>query len=243
MSDPIQPTHEHGVPMCSEQCPSYDGKRCEVLGFRVRTGCPCEPAIRAMIVKPTPNAPGIPPPGGVPAARPEGEPGGAAVFVDWEAVADHFAHEAAMSRWPLLTTRERANRRAAWWKQIVSEHTHPAPEGLAARMRGYVEADKPGVDDCRCDQCQFERSDILADATPAAVAALDRAAAENVALRAFAEAFAATAEAAVEAHESRGRGGQQVGFHGDFAHAPPSAVNRLRWWAARAREALKGVAP
>lgn len=38
------------------------------------------------------------------------------------------------------------------------------------------------------------------------------------------------------------RGGQQVPFHGDFAHVPPSAQNRLRWWAARLKRVLSGNA-
>lgn len=44
------------------------------------------------------------------------------------------------------------------------------------------------------------------------------------------ESFAEMAEAAI-AHHERGKGGQQVPFHGDFAHVPPSAVRTLRWWA------------
>lgn len=55
----------------------------------------------------------------------------------------------------------------------------------------------------------------------------------------LARAFAETAEAAVAAHEARGRGGQQVPFHGDFARVPPSDVGRLRWWAKEFRQALK----
>ena len=38
------------------------------------------------------------------------------------------------------------------------------------------------------------------------------------------------------------RGGQQVPFHGDFAHVPPSTQNRLRWWAARLKGVLSGKA-
>lgn len=63
------------------------------------------------------------------------------------------------------------------------------------------------------------------------------------ALQSFAESFATTAEAAVAHHESKGKGGQHVPFHDDFANVPPSTVSRLRWWAARAREALGPGAP
>lgn len=166
-----------------------------------------------------------PPPGGVPAARPEGGPGAAAVFTDWEKVAR------AMSVRRPIHARE--------WDDLIAQHTHPAPEGLAWRMREALRDLWYGT--ANRDGFSFSVAVTVDDATSAAVAALDRAAAENVALRAFAESFALTAEAAVEAHDSRGRGGQQVGFHGDFAHIPPSAVNRLRWWASRAREALRGV--
>lgn len=58
-------------------------------------------------------------------------------------------------------------------------------------------------------------------------------------LEAFVNAFAVEAEAAVAHHESKGRGGQQVPFHGPFGHAPPSTVSHLRWLAREAREALK----
>lgn len=57
-------------------------------------------------------------------------------------------------------------------------------------------------------------------------------------LRAFAASFAETAEAAVRHHETKGQGGQQVPFHGDFAHLPPSSVSVLRKLAQSAREAL-----
>jgi hypothetical protein len=98
------------------------------------------------------------------------------------------------------------------------------------------DADSVAGEAAGCDESRV----LLADATSAAVAALDRASAENVALRAFAESFAVTADAAVAAAE-RPKGGQQVPFHGDFAGSPPSTIGRLRWWAARAREALGGA--
>lgn len=49
-------------------------------------------------------------------------------------------------------------------------------------------------------------------------------------LRGAIAGFVETARAAVAAHR-RPQGGQQVPFHGDFAHLPPSAVRRLEWWA------------
>lgn len=51
-------------------------------------------------------------------------------------------------------------------------------------------------------------------------------------------AFAETAEATVLHHETRGAGGQQVPFHGDFSSVPPSVVGRLRWWAREMRSCL-----
>lgn len=37
-----------GTPFCSEdQCPLYDGKRCEAMGFRPARIC--EPAVRAIV--------------------------------------------------------------------------------------------------------------------------------------------------------------------------------------------------
>lgn len=35
------------------------------------------------------------------------------------------------------------------------------------------------------------------------------------------------------------RGGQHVPHHGDFCSCPPSALNRLEWWARAFREVLK----
>lgn len=46
------------APFCSERCPSFDGKRCEVLGHR--PGSLCEPAVRdaiAMAIRLISNAP------------------------------------------------------------------------------------------------------------------------------------------------------------------------------------------
>lgn len=62
-------------------------------------------------------------------------------------------------------------------------------------------------------------------------------------LRAFVQSFAEVAEAAVRHHEGKDRGGQQVPFHGEFAHVPPSVVGTLRKLAREAREVLKEPTP
>ena len=59
-------------------------------------------------------------------------------------------------------------------------------------------------------------------------------------MRGVLESFIGTAEAAVRHAENRGKGGQQVPFHGDFHEIAPSTVGRLRWWAKRMAEALAG---
>jgi len=73
---------------------------------------------------------------------------------------------------------------------------------------------------------------------PALVAEVRELRAERARLAAMLDAFATTAEAAVREHLTRGKGGQQVPFHGDFANVPPSAVGRLRWWAREMRAVL-----
>ena len=50
--------------------------------------------------------------------------------------------------------------------------------------------------------------------------------------------FCETVEHAAACIEARGRGGQQVSFHGDFASAPPSTMGRLQWWARTLRAAM-----
>lgn len=46
--DVLPMVDDAGVPRCSyEDCPSYDGKRCEAMGFR--PGSICEPAVLDMI--------------------------------------------------------------------------------------------------------------------------------------------------------------------------------------------------
>ena len=45
--DDIKPeVTKHGLPLCTESCPSHDGKRCRVLGQRPSRIC--EPAVEAM---------------------------------------------------------------------------------------------------------------------------------------------------------------------------------------------------
>lgn len=58
------------------------------------------------------------------------------------------------------------------------------------------------------------------------------------AVRVVVEGFIGTVDALLRHVETRGRGGQQVPFHGDFAEAQPSTVSRLRWWKKRMEEAL-----
>lgn len=45
------------------------------------------------------------------------------------------------------------------------------------------------------------------------------------------QAFSDAVDAALKNNERRGKGGQQVSFHGDFASAPPSTLIQLRRWA------------
>ena len=42
----VRPTWDANVPRCDEDCPSFDGKRCELLGFQPEGIC--EPAVKAM---------------------------------------------------------------------------------------------------------------------------------------------------------------------------------------------------
>ncbi len=242
--DHIRPNDDEGAPFCAADCPSFDGKRCVVMGQAVRPGVPCLPAIREMraelrALKSNLNAAGHPPPGGVPAARPEGEPGAAAVLPAETVTYPRGSNGDALStmdpdtrsRWRCTACGEslvagecegrEAQRRhrlndcgkrptpgaAAVFvdgdglavelrrvhglpgatseqimaiERLVAKHTHPAPEGLAARMRAalvhWFISHGP-----LCKQCP-----PVDDATPVAVAALDRAAAENAALRAAA---------------------------------------------------------
>ena len=54
------------------------------------------------------------------------------------------------------------------------------------------------------------------------------------------ESFADEIERSAADIGSRGRGGQQVGpSSADFAHCPPSAIGRLRWWLRELRSAFE----
>lgn len=59
-------------------------------------------------------------------------------------------------------------------------------------------------------------------------------------LRAVVTGLAEEMEAAIREKEHP-KGGMSVPFHGDFASAPPSMLNRLRWWARELRRALGGT--
>jgi hypothetical protein len=43
----VRPKWSPSVPMCDEECPSFDGKRCSQMGFR--PGNICEPAVQAVV--------------------------------------------------------------------------------------------------------------------------------------------------------------------------------------------------
>lgn len=68
----------------------------------------------------------------------------------------------------------------------------------------------------------------------------DEARAEVVRLREALEGIAEEFERTVRHIDSKGKGGQQVPFHGDFASACqlPSFCSRARWWATHLRAAL-----
>ena len=44
-------------------------------------------------------------------------------------------------------------------------------------------------------------------------------------------------EAAIYHHENKGKGGQQVSFHGDFYSVGPGTIGRMRWWVRELRRA------
>lgn len=64
---------------------------------------------------------------------------------------------------------------------------------------------------------------------------------ENDRLRAVAERVGYFCEAvdSAAAHHRRGKGGQQVSFHGDWAHVVPSTIVALERWARDFRFALE----
>ena len=64
-------------------------------------------------------------------------------------------------------------------------------------------------------------------------------------LREALEGIAEEFESTVRHIDSKGRGGQHVPFHGDFASACqlPSFCSRAKWWATHLRAALKETEP
>lgn len=50
-------------------------------------------------------------------------------------------------------------------------------------------------------------------------------------------------DGAVASFEDRGKGGQHVSYHGDFASIPPSAVGQMRRWSRDLRAAIAGTWP
>ena len=46
LPDDVAPDWTEGLPVCQTRCPSYDGKRCMVIGCRPISIC--EPTVRAM---------------------------------------------------------------------------------------------------------------------------------------------------------------------------------------------------
>jgi hypothetical protein len=59
-------------------------------------------------------------------------------------------------------------------------------------------------------------------------------------MRVWLEAICTEFERTVKHSETRGVGGMQVPFFGDFASVAllPSIISRMKWWADRFREAL-----
>lgn len=49
-------------------------------------------------------------------------------------------------------------------------------------------------------------------------------------LRAKVRGFIAAVDAALAHHETKGKGGMRVPFHGDFANVAPSTLRELRWY-------------
>jgi hypothetical protein len=74
-----------------------------------------------------------------------------------------------------------------------------------------------------CDQCAHARVDELE-------AQIDR-------VEQTIEGFCGSVESAA-ANFRRPKGGQHVGFHGDFANITPSTLSRLEWWARALRKAI-----
>lgn len=43
------PLMDDGLPLCSDRCPAFDGKRCELTGFRPDRVC--EPFVRNLVAE------------------------------------------------------------------------------------------------------------------------------------------------------------------------------------------------
>lgn len=71
-----------------------------------------------------------------------------------------------------------------------------------------------------------------------AISERDAARVECERMRRVVADFTDTVSRAVEAHAARGKGGQQVPYHDDFASAVPSVLSRLQWWARTFSEAI-----
>jgi hypothetical protein len=69
-------------------------------------------------------------------------------------------------------------------------------------------------------------------------AALLALAEERARMEKVVEAFANSVDAADRADDARGRGGQQVPFHGEFCNAPPSTRSVLRRYVREFKAAL-----
>jgi hypothetical protein len=68
-------------------------------------------------------------------------------------------------------------------------------------------------------------------------AEIDRLTKKLARLALLSEHFTDAVQRAVTEMQNRGKGGQHVPFHGDFASAPPSTLSRLGWWAREFRMA------
>lgn len=66
---------------------------------------------------------------------------------------------------------------------------------------------------------------------------------ENKRLRAAIQDIVDTFDAALRAHDNRGRGGQHVPYQGDFSSVPPSTLSEIRRWSRDLKRALGGKWP
>lgn len=92
-----------------------------------------------------------------------------------------------------------------------------------------------------CTKCRSDVVRLLSSAKPSKKTSKTND--TVVRLRAAIWAIIDTFDAAVANFESRGKGGQQVPFHGDFASMPPSSAQTMRRWSRDLREALRDKWP